>query len=365
MAKTQEKIKTKVVIFCGGRGTRMWPISTVGHPKQFDVMIGKTSFLRATIERAAKGFSFRDIFLSTGQVLVKPIYQQAPEIPRENLILEPMMRDTLGAVGLAAAVINHRFPDSVMILLWGADHIVKKEEKFIKALKKAARLAAKNDVVVHLDMQPTYPSVHNGWVKIGKKIKEDGGYKIYEFIKQVEKPDLKTAEKYFKSGSYLIHSGYMVARPRVLLDLYQQYAPKCFTLLRKISNSFGTPQEKKVLEKEYPKMEKTSVDFGLFEKLPSGSQWEIPIDIGWTDVGTWGLLYAGLPKDKDGNVKMGDVHLMDAKNCLVFSREKRIAGVIGVSDMVIVDTENGLLICPLKQTAKVKQLYKEIYEIKK
>lgn len=364
MATTQPEPETKVVIFCGGKGTRMWPISKVGHPKQFDPLIGKTSFLRATIDRVAKGFSFDDIFLSTGQELVKIIKQQAPEIPRKNLILEPEMRDTLGAVGYVASVINHRFPESVMIILWGADHLVKKEKKFVAALKKAASLASQNEMIVHVDMKPTYPSVHNGWVKVGKRIKKEDGYEIFEFIKHVEKPNLQLAKKYFKDRSYYIHSGYMAVRPRVMLSLYQKYAPQCSSILKKISESFGTPQEKKVLAQEYPKIEKTSVDFGLFEKLPTGTQLEVPVEIGWIDVGTWGLLYAGLPKDKDGNVKMGKVYLMDVKNSLVFSREKRVAGVIGVKKMVIVDTENGLLVCPLEQTAKVKQLYKMIYKIK-
>jgi mannose-1-phosphate guanylyltransferase len=362
MAEAAKELQIKVVIFCGGKGTRMWPISTVGHPKQLDPILGKTSFFRATIERVLKGFLPQDIFLSTGEELIKAIHKQAPEIPKENAILEPMMRDTLGAVGYAAAVVNYRFPESVMIILWGADHIVKKKRKFIRALKKAASLAAENDVIVHVDVKPTYPSVHNGWIKAGKRIKKEDGYEIFEFIKHVEKPNLKLAKQYFESGFYYIHSGYMAVRPRVLLNLYEKYVPQCYAVIKKISQSFGTPQEKKVLAREYPKVEKTSIDFGLFEKLPPGTQLEVPVDIGWIDVGTWELLYVGLPKDKNGNVIMGDVRLIETKDCLVFSREKRIAGVIGLSGLLVVDTENGLLVCPRDQAPKVRQLYKMIYK---
>ena len=164
----EAKTNTKVVIFCGGKGSRMWPISSVGHPKQFDAIVGKTSFFRQTIKRVLKGFKPEDIFISTGKDFQEIIKKQASEIPSQNIIYEPEMRDNLGAVGLSAATIAHRFKDSVMVLLWGADHMIKKEAVFLKAIKKAAQLAYENKKIVHVDVWPTYPSVHNGWIKIGK-----------------------------------------------------------------------------------------------------------------------------------------------------------------------------------------------------
>jgi len=361
MGKTA-KIKPKVVLFCGGRGTRMWPISKVGHPKQFGPILGEKSFFRQTVDRVLKGFSAKDVFVSTGQDFKQVVKDQAPEIKEKNIILEPEMRDTLGAVALAAAKVKFHYPDSVMIILWGADHLVKKEKRFIKALKKAAQLAVENEVVVHIDMKPTYPSVHNGWIKIGKKIKEEAGFEVFQFIKQVEKPDLATAKKFFKSGDYLIHSGYMVCRPDLLLKKYQQHAPDCHRRIEKIFKAMGTSKYQQVLEGEYPQIEKTSVDFGLFEKLKPGSQWELPVDIGWVDLGTWGLIYHGLPKDKNGNVILGQAELLETKDCLIFSRDKKTIGAIGLKEMIIVDTPKGLLVCSLKNAPKVKQLYKNLYE---
>jgi mannose-1-phosphate guanylyltransferase len=179
------KSDIKVVLFCGGRGTRMWPISKIGHPKQFDPLLGRKSFFRGSLDRVLKGFSSQDIFISTGKDFQEVIRKQAPEIPAENIILEPEMRDTLGAVALAAASINQRFPHSVMVILWGADHLVQKPKVAIKALKKAAQLAKNNDVVVHIDMKPTFPSVHNGWIKVGKKIGQEDGFEIYEFLNRI------------------------------------------------------------------------------------------------------------------------------------------------------------------------------------
>jgi mannose-1-phosphate guanylyltransferase len=156
----------------------------------------------------------------------------------------------------------------------------------------------------------------------------------------------------------------MVTKPSLLLDKYQKYNPACFGHIEKIMTAMGTKSYNKVLQKEYPQIEKNSVDFGLFEKLKSGSQWELPVDIGWVDLGTWELLYHGLPKDKNGNVILGKAELIDVKNSLIISRDKKVGGIVGVSDMVVVDTPHGLLVCPLEKAPMVKSLYKQIYQIK-
>jgi len=351
---------------CGGRGTRMWPISSVGHPKQFEVLLGKKSMFRQSIERVIKGFSAQDIYIATSNKFGKFLKKQAPEIPQENFILEPAMRDNLGAIGLATAIINHRHPDSAMIILWGADHVVLKPDNFIKAIKLAASLAHENNLIVHVDTPPTYPSVSNGWIKIGKQVKTIGKHKVYEFIKQVEKPNLATAKKLFKSKDYLIHVGYMATKPSLLLSYYQKYAPSTYQIIQKIKPTIDTPKFNSALKQWYPKFEKLSVDYGLFEKLPPRSQWELPTDMGWIDVGTWGLLYHGLPKDKNNNVILGEgkTKTIDTKNSLIVSRDEGISGVIGLDNMIVVDTEGGLLVCPLDQAPKVKQLYQALYEKK-
>lgn len=356
------KISVKVLIMCGGKGTRMWPISNLGHPKQFEGLLGKKSMFRETIERVLKGFSAKDVYISTSNKFAKYLTKQAKEIPSQNFILEPAMRDNLGAVGLASAVINKRHPDSVMVILWGADHLVQKEKEFIKAIKEAVKVAFTDKVIVHVDTPPQYPSVHNGWIEIGKKIKNSGGYSVYEFIHQVEKPDEKTAIKLFKSKKYLIHVGYMATRPSLLLDYYQKYAPKAYKILKALMPSIDTADFKSQLAKLYPKFEKISIDYGLFEKLPPRTQYELPVNMGWIDVGTWGLLYNGLPKDKDGNVVMGKAHLIDVKNSLILGRDKGVVGVIGLDSVIVVATPDGILTCPLNRASSVKQLYNELYK---
>ena len=357
-------METKVLVMSGGKGTRMWPISNLNHPKQFESLLGNQSMFRQTVERVLTGFKPEDIYIATSEAFGEHLKEQAPEVSQKNFILEPAMRDNLGAVGLANALINKRHPDAVVIMLWGADHLVQKPDEFMKAIKQAAELAAQNDVIVHVDTPPSYASVHNGWIKIGEEVKTVNDHKVYDFEKQVEKPNEATAKKFFADKSYLIHVGYMAFKPSLLLKYYSQYASQADKILQKISAAIDTPDYQKTLELEYPKFEKTSVDIGLFVKLPPKSQWELPVDMGWIDVGTWELLYQGLPKDKDGNVIIGQakVNLIDTRNSLIIGKDEGIVGVIGLEGMIVVDTTEGLLVCPLSQAPKVKELYSQLYE---
>lgn len=347
----------KVLIMCGGKGTRMWPISNMAHPKQFESILGDVSMFRETVDRVLKSFKPADIFIATSGLFADQIKKQATEIPSENFIFEPAMRDNLGALGLATAIIEKRHPGSVMVLLWGADHLVKKVDVFLDALNKAANLASTSDKMILIDSVATYPTVHNGWIEIGKKLSTHEGLDVFEFIRQVEKPDLAKAQEFYSSKNYLIHTGYMATKTSLLLKFYKEYAPVTYSIIERIANSVDTPNFQTVLETEYPKFEKLSVDYGLYEKLPSSTQWEMPAEFGWVDVGTWELLYHGLDKDENGNVLIGHANLINVKNSLIITKKTGIMGLIDLDGMIVVETDHDMLVAPLSSAPKVKELY--------
>ena len=355
MAKTSTE-SMKAIIFSGGVGTRLWPMSRKKFPKQFQLLIGKRSIFRQTLDRVMQGFEPEDIFISSGEEYADLIIKQAPEIPKKNLILEPERRDSLGAVGYATTYVDKYHPGVTVAAVWGSDHLVEDEKAFIKTLKVAGEIAEAEAVICKVDARPTFPSTYNGWVELGKQIKKVKGLDVYEFVRFVEKPDVQTAKRLFRSFKFLINTGYMAWKTDTMLNLFKKYQPTLYKRLKHISDSIGTNKEQEVLKLEYPKIEKDSVDYGIFEKLEPKDMQVIPADIGWTDVGTWGLLFAGLSKNEKDNVVQGDAEVIESKGNLIWGSDKRTIATIGVKDLVIVDAGDAILVCDRHRTGEVKKL---------
>ena len=335
----------KIVIFCGGFGTRMWPASTKSFPKQFRPIVKGKSFFRRTFERFEKHFDPTDIMVSTEEKYKNFITDQAPEIPVENIILEPERRDSLGAVGLVAAIVEKRFPKEVMFFSW-SDHFIGKVDEFINAVKAAGEYTQRTGVSVSLNERPTYASVHNGWVEYGEKAGEEGGYEIFRITRHIEKPDQKTADEFFKKDNLLIHTGYASWKSDLLLGYYQQYSPATYESLVKIMDSWGTEKYEEVLNTEYHKIDKDSVEYGLFEKLPDDLRLTMATETEWEDAGTWQLFYkAMIEKGQDS----------------VIEGEKMIS-LVGMKNVVVIDTHGALLVCNMDETAKVKEMFKKLEE---
>lgn len=353
----------KIVIFCGGYGTRMWPASRKSFPKQYYPVVKGKSFFERTIQRFSKGFSERDIFISTESQYVKYIRSQAPKIPKENIILEPERRDLLGAVGLVSAVIENRFPGEVMFFSW-SDHLIADEDKFIKAVKAAGEYTFKTGTPVSVNEKPTFPSIHNGWLKLGKKVGKKNDFSLYQIEKHVEKPKLPTAKEYLKSGDYLIHTGYGAWRSDLMLSYYKSYRPNEYQGLVKIMRALGSKDEGRVIKQEYSKFEKTSVEYGLYEHLPKDLRLTIPVSTGWEDAGTWQLFYDAMLEKGEDSVIEGDIKtkFIDAANNLIIGKGKKMISVIGLENIAVVDTDDALLVCDLDKTDKVKQLFKILEE---
>jgi len=365
MAKTSLK-PLKIIIFCGGTGTRIWPMSRKKKPKQFQPLVGEKSMFRQMVERVLKGFEPEDLFVITGNNYVPLIAKEAPEIPTQNLIVEPEMRDTLAAVGLATVAVMKRFPQAIIATLWGADHIVKNDKVFIKALKSAYKLAQKKKKIINIDTRPIYPDVNLGYIEIGKPVGTVDGFEVFEIIRHIEKPDLKSAQEFVKSFRFLWHVGYAVWQGDLMLSFYQKYQPKAYQVLLKIKDALGTNLEQEVLEREYRQIPKTSIDFGILEKLKSGQQLDIPADLGWSDVGAWNILKDTLAETKLENVVKGENVDFDSNDCLIYGLAKnKIIATIGLKELIIVDTPDALLVCKKEKAAAVKQMVGELIKRKK
>ena len=346
----------KVVIFAGGVGTRMWPMSRKDYPKQFQPLLGKTSFFKHAYNRVRKGFSPRDIFVSTGAEYEHFVKKQAPQIPAENIIAEPERRDSFAAVGYATAYVDHYYPNTLMAAVWGADHLVEDEEAFLKALRAAGKVSSEKKVITKIDSRPAFPSIYNGWVEIGKRMMTVDGMEVFEFVRFIEKPDLQTAKRLFRSFKFLINVGYMVWRTDVMLDFYKKISPATHASLVLIKNSLDTKEREKVIKAQYAKIKKDSVDYGIFEKLDPKDMLVIPTDMGWTDVGTWELLTTGLAENAVDNVIQADLEAMDTKGSLIYAPKKKLVATIGVENLVVVDTKDSLLVSSKERSADVKKL---------
>lgn len=345
----------KLLLFCGGSGTRLWPMSRADRPKQFQPLVGNDSLFQRMMSRLSRGFGIENVFVSTGQLYRDLVLEQAPDLPAENIIAEPEMRDTMAAVGYAVTVLNHRFPNTPVATLWGADHVIRNEDLFIKALRAAAQLTAERGLVVKIDVRPTYPNTGLGYIGIGDRIDHVGEFDIYAFVRQIEKPDLATTKQFIESGHFLWNTGYIVWTTGKILDLYGRHAPQAAHHLTTIGQGLGSPMEQAVIEQEFPLIERLSIDYGLFQKMGGSEFAVLPVDLGWSDIGAWDVLRDELTEVTGDNVVRGKHIAIDTKGTLVYGPADKTIVTIGLEDFIVVDSGDALLICPADRSQEVKR----------
>lgn len=349
--------KTKIIIFCGGSGTRMWPMSRNSSPKQFQPLIGSKTIFRQTIDRLLKICPSNSIFISSNQSYVEVIKKEASEIPEENMIIEPEKRDTFACVGYAVSIINDRFPDSVIFSVW-SDHYVRNEEEFVRAVKTAEKIAEHDDVIVNVDAKPTFPNVTLGYMEMGKMIKEVDGFPVYQYIRQIEKPELNKAKEFVRSYRYLWHTGYAVFKSNLMLDLYQKYSPEVYEILKNIIQEGKNTEKVKEL---YSKIPKASIDLAIYEKIKDGKIVEIPADLGWNDIGAWNVLKDELAENGKALVVKGENYDIGSIDCLIYElTQGKIVATVGCENLIIVDTPDALLVCPKYKSQEVKKIVERL-----
>lgn len=338
------------LIMAGGRGERFWPKSRFSRPKQFLNILGEKSMLQMTVERIGELVPPERVFIATGADYYNLTREQLPMLPIENVIVEPVGRDTAPCIGLATLYIERRYPESVILVL-PADHLILNGGVYLDCLSAAANAALEEEAIVTLGIKPDRPETGYGYIHVGD-LSSKGIYKAKGFK---EKPDRDRAENYLATGEYLWNSGMFIWRLDTIKKLIARYMPEIHKRLDCIRKSIGTTREKEVLEKEFSCMPKISIDYGVLEKAEK--VYVIPGNFGWDDVGGWPALTRLLKTDYRGNL-LNCRHVgIDTSNCVIEGNGKLVA-TIGVKDIIVVATDDVILVCSKERTDDLKNIMK-------
>lgn len=338
-----------VVILAGGSGTRFWPASRAAFPKQFLSLVGDKSMLQETLTRVSSKVSGDRVYIVTNGRFAKIIRKQtaAFKVPKANILLEPSGKNTAPAIAWAAAIIHQRDHDAVMAVL-PSDHLIQDRKAYAATLDEAVSLA-QSDYLVTLGIVPTRPETGYGYIK-ARKVKRHGRL-VHEVEQFVEKPSLPKAQQYLRAKTYFWNSGMFIWKTATVLQEFKQYLPDLYQAFTK-----GCSQ--KAVEKFWGGLKSISIDYGIMEKAKRVAV--VPAaDIGWSDVGSWEALWEVSAKDPQGNVFKGDVIGDGNRNTLAVGK-KRLVALIGLEDMVVVDTEDVLLVCRRDQSQAVKNIVERL-----
>lgn len=350
MERKQNRMKRTALIMAGGRGERFWPKSRKNLPKQFLNLTddGKT-MIQLTVERILPLVDMQDIYISTNQAYRELVKAQLPEIPEENILCEPMGRNTAPCIGLAAVHMRKKYGDALMMVL-PSDHLIKYTTMFTAALKNACDVAEQDENIVTLGITPDYPEVGYGYIKFKSDKCMGMSYEVDCFV---EKPDLETAKQYLASEEYLWNSGMFIWKTSTILTNMEKYLPGIYEGLTKIESAIGTPEQEEVLDSEFVKLESISIDYGVLEKAEH--IYTIPGTFGWDDVGSWLAVGRVRTTNEFGNVVNGNVITINSKNCIIEAGEKLVA-MVGLEDLIVVDTEDATLICKKDSANDIKKV---------
>ncbi len=338
------------VIMAGGVGKRFWPRSRRATPKQLLSIAGDESMLRMTVDRL-KNFTPTDqILIITNSEQEQAIRDECPELPENNILIEPEGKNTAPAIGLAAIIIQHRDPDAVMGV-FPADHFIKDVDSFSDYIHQGIEVAGQMKGLVTFGVVPTRPATGYGYIQFHERTNPDEP--IFAVKAFAEKPDLHTAELFLKSGDFLWNSGMFVWEVERILQSFRDFLPEIWDSLENIKGAIGKPVWDAVLTVEWATLRSISIDYGIMEK--ARNVYVVRVDFSWSDVGSWDAVHDMQEKDKDGNVSRGEVIFQEAENNLIFAEGKTVA-ILGVDDLVVIDTDDALLIIPRGQTERVKEL---------
>lgn len=344
------------VIMAGGHGTRFWPRSRKKRPKQLLDIVGSEPMIQQTVARIEPLFPLQNILVVTNKDHAPLIKERLPGINPENILAEPCGRNTAPALALASVWLMAKEPDTTMVVLT-ADHLIQKESVFLEHLKQGINLASEDEYMVTLGIQPAFPETGYGYIQMGDP--HDGSNTCFRVERYVEKPDRETAELYIKNGRYLWNSGMFIWKTGTFWRALQRFLPSIHHSFERLRKAWCGPAFPEMLNSVYQEVKPISVDYGIMEK--SDRVLVIRADIGWDDVGSWTALDRIIKKGEDGNIINGPHISIDTKNTIAYSTGKLIA-TIGIHDLIIVETEDAILVCHKDKAQDIKTLVDRLEE---
>ena len=352
------KVNNHLVIMAGGVGSRFWPMSTVERPKQFiDVLGVGRSLLQLTYDRFRDICSPEHVWVVTNRIYADLVKEQLPDIPVQNILLEPCRRNTAPCIAYVSWRIKSKDPKANVVVT-PSDHIVVHEDEFRRVIRMCMAFTAETDAIVTLGMKPNRPETGYGYIQADLSGSSPRNKEIFRVDSFREKPDLKTAETYIRQNNYFWNSGIFVWSISTIVNAFRIYQPTMSKIFESMLKIYGTDQEQEYIDQIYPECENISVDYAIMEKTEE--IFVCPADFGWSDLGTWGSLLSHSKHDLYGNALIGDnIAVFDTHNCIIHATEARKVVVQGLDDCIVAEKDGTLLICKLSEEQRIKQFSAE------
>ena len=345
-----------VAIMAGGIGSRFWPMSRTGLPKQFlDILGTGKTLIQQTFDRYNKLVKKENIFIVTAQEYVSIVKKQLPDLPEENILAEPSRKNTAPCITYIAFKLLQKDPEALMIAA-PADHLVLEPEEFIKTAKKAFDFVGHINALITIGIKPSYPNTGYGYIQHDTTEAAPDIYKVKTFT---EKPNIELARTFIASGDFLWNAGIFTWKVKNIVAAIEKYMPEIFELFATEKDKFNTPEETAAIETIYPQCTNMSIDFGVMEK--ADNVFVIPASFGWSDLGTWNSAWENIEKDYFGNAVVGKkVMAIDARNCVVHVPDNKLVLLQGLDEFIVVDTQDVLLICKKDKEQEIKDYVAEV-----
>jgi len=346
----------------GGIGSRFWPMSRNNYPKQFiDILGTGKTLIRQTFERFLKICPLENIYIVTNESYIDHVVRLIPELPKSQVLAEPLRRNTAPCIAYASFKIAAMNPDANIVVA-PSDHVIRHEEGFQEAILKALDFTAANPSLLTLGIHPSRPDTGYGYIQF----KNDGSeepFKISKVKTFTEKPNLEMAKFFLKSGEFLWNSGIFVWNLKTIMKSFEEFLPEMFALFKEGKEYYNTPEENDHVRKAYTHCTNISVDYGIMEKAKN--VYVMSAEFGWSDLGTWKSLYENLDHDKNENAIVGNHIMLDkTTNCIINIPKDKLAVILGLDNFIVVESENVLLICPKDDEQQVRNLVNDV-KIKK